>query len=424
MRIVEQNAAIEFGFLKKESAYTFLDPLFAILHSNMSIIAPTGNDYNEDFKIWSDSFQKALENDERQVILIYRDEVLIGFFQYSINNETFKMEEIQFRKEYQGAGIFQNLYSFLSEIVPETVKTVEAYAHKSNYKSQGVLKHLGLLPIGENKTGKSYLFRGNCQEMLKQYAARDRSIQHTTARIKEVLSIFAPSIYLYGSVVLDDFKPGWSDIDILVLTKKTITEEQADRLVNLRQELSAEEPDNPYYLLFEGGMLTLDAFINKTPDRVVYWGTSGQRITDNYYFDSFSRKILLKNGRLLYGEEVRDKLTAPTFDELKKNIEKHLDSIRKYERLSGKSLYSFGWMLDISRCLYTLRTGKIIAKTAAGEWALREGLCPTPDTLEYALKVRRSPWLYKEDEKALEYAGTINGDIQQYADVLEREMCI
>ena len=418
------DSAIVFRFLKKESAYDFFAPLFAILHSNMSVIAPTGNEYDEDFKIWSCCFQKALENDERQVILIYRDEVLIGFFQYSISNETFKMEEIQFRKGYHGVGVFQKLYALLSEIVPETVKIVEAYASKNNHKSQGILQHLGLQPIGENKTGKSYLYRGNCKEMLKKYDERNRSIQHMIAQIKNVLSVSDPSIYLYGSVVFDDFKSGWSDIDILVLTQKQITEEQANRLVNLRQEMRAEEPDNLYYRSFEGGMLTLDAFINKTSDRVVYWGTSGQRITDNYYFDSFSRKILLENGRLLYGEEVRDKLTAPTFDELKKNIEKHLDSIRKYARLSGKSLHSFGWMLDISRCLYTLRTGKIIAKTAAGEWALREGLCPTPDTLEYALKVRRSPWLYKEDEKALEYAGTINGDIQQYADVLEREMCI
>ena len=390
----------------------------------MSIIAPTGNEYDEDFKMWSGSFQKALENDERQVILIYCNEVLIGFFQYSINNETFKMEEIQFRKEYQGVGVFKKFYAFLSEIVPETVKTVEAYAHKSNYKSQGILKHLGLQTVGENKTGNSYLFRGNCQEMLKKHDTRDCSIQCMVTRIKDVLRISSPSIYLYGSIVLGDFKLGWSDIDILVLTKNPIDEEQASSLVNLRQELLAEEPDNPYYRSFEGGMLSFDAFINKTLDRVVYWGTSGERITDNYHFDSFSMKVLLENGRLLCGKDVRKKLTEPTFDELKNDIENHLASIRKYARLSGKSLYSFGWVLDISRCLYTLRTGKIIAKTAAGEWALREGLCPTPDTLEYALKVRRSPWLYKEDEKALEYAGTIDGDIQQYADVLEREMCI
>ena len=91
----------------------------------------------------------------------------------------------------------------------------------------------------------------------------------------------------YGSSVLNDFRLGWSDIDILVLTDKQITEEQAQKLVGLRQALLEKEPGNPYYRSFEGGMLTLDAFLTGKADRVVYWGTSGERITDTYMFDSF-----------------------------------------------------------------------------------------------------------------------------------------
>ena len=93
--------------------------------------------------------------------------------------------------------------------------------------------------------------------------------------IAEILADCAPSIYLYGSVVLDDFRPGWSDIDMLVLTREEISESQAERLVGLRQELLAQEPDNGYYRAFEGGMRSLAAFVSGTEDRVVYWGTSG-----------------------------------------------------------------------------------------------------------------------------------------------------
>ncbi len=245
------------------------------------------------------------------------------------------------------------------------------------------------------------------------------------AMANEIIRIMDGDVYgiwLYGSVVMDDFRPGWSDIDFVALTCGEISETRAEQLLTLRQQMLEKEPDNPYYRSFEGGMLSLDSFINKKPNRVVYWGTSGQRITDRYYFDSFSIKVLLENGRLLCGEDVRDQLTMPTYFELRKNIESHLISIRQYAHLSGNSLYSFGWMLDISRCLYTLRTGKIIAKTAAGEWALKESLCPAPDTLDYALKVRQTPWLYKDDEKTLEYSGTINDGVQRFADVLEREL--
>jgi len=248
------------------------------------------------------------------------------------------------------------------------------------------------------------------------------SVEKMISAVVDVLSLKLPSIYLYGSVSLGDFKLGWSDIDVLVLTKEQITEKQANELLYLRQTLLVKEPDNPYYRSFEGGILTLDAFINKTPDRVVYWGTSGQKITDSYNYDSFSLCVLKENGILLYGDDVRDGIHMPTYDNLKNDVKNHLNSIRQYAYLTGKSLYSFGWLFDISRCIYTLRTGKIIAKTAAGEWALQNGICPVSETLEFALKVRNSPLLYKTDKSVLEYAGTINDDVMKYADVLENEL--
>ena len=59
------------------------------------------------------------------------------------------------------------------------------------------------------------------------------------------------SLYLYGSAVLDDFRLGWSDIDLLCVAPR-IPDEALERLVPLRQTLLEEEPDNPYYRSFEG----------------------------------------------------------------------------------------------------------------------------------------------------------------------------
>lgn len=248
------------------------------------------------------------------------------------------------------------------------------------------------------------------------------SIKNMTAHIAAILAPCAPSIYLYGSCTMDDYKPGWSDIDILVLTRTQISDEQARQLVSLRQSLLEEEPDDPYYRSFEGGMLTLDAFVNHIADRVVYWGTSGQRITDTYDIGPLCVTELLDYGKLLHGADIRDALKRPSYFDLKENIKSHYEGIREYGSQTGRSFYSFGWLLDISRGLYTLRTGKIIAKTAAGEWALRENLCPVPAVLEKALQVRREPAAYKGDEAILDYAATLGDDIQRYADVLESEL--
>ena len=152
----------------KEEAKTILPILFPILYENMNKIAPTGNTYDEDFKLWFDAISSKIQNEDRQIILIYDDLKIVGYFQYSINNETFKMEEIQFKKAYQGTGLFRQLYEYLFTIVPPEIKYVEAYAHKSNQKSQSILKYLGLQVIDDNKN--SYHFCGNCQEVLQKYA--------------------------------------------------------------------------------------------------------------------------------------------------------------------------------------------------------------------------------------------------------------
>lgn len=247
----------------------------------------------------------------------------------------------------------------------------------------------------------------------------DTAIKNMTAQIAGILLPNDPSVYIYGSYVLDDFQYGWSDIDILVLTAKPISAQQAEKLVYLRQRMPN---DSPFYRCFEGGMLTLDALICHVPDRVVYWGTSGQRITDSYHFDACCMKELLDDGRLLYGKEIREQLTPPSFESIKANIQFHYETIRKYAGSTGRSIYSFGWILDIARCIYTLRTGKIIAKTDAGKWALQNHLFRSAAALETALSVRKNPQKYHENAALQDLSGQLGNVIQQYADLLEKEL--
>jgi len=80
--------------------------------------------------------------------------------------------------------------------------------------------------------------------------------------------------------------------------------------------------------------------------------------------------------------------------------------------------------LDIARCLYTIRTGKIIAKTAAFEWTIREKMTPNISVLQRAVEIRKNPHLYKADKGALDRAASLGPHIQEYADVLEAELII
>jgi predicted nucleotidyltransferase len=235
----------------------------------------------------------------------------------------------------------------------------------------------------------------------------NEAIQTMTNEIVYVLADNNPTVYLFGSVVLDDFKLGWSDIDVLVLTEHEINEQQANTLVGFRQDLLGRYPGNPYFRLFEGGMLSADAYLNSKSERMVYWGTSGQRITDNFKMDSFGMAELLDSGVLLYGDDIRVKITYPTYAKMRDDIAHHIRAARKYG-------VDVGWLLDIARGIYTLHTGKIIAKTAAGEWALENGLCPDLDAMQKAVQIRKEA--NKKQERSMS-----NAVIQRFADVIDEE---
>ena len=155
--------------LDKTRKDAVLPQLFAILHANMSKIAPTGSSYEDDLALWLSCVSPALEKEPRRILLLLDGDEIAGFFQYFVHNGLFMMEEIQLREAYQGTGVFGELYAHLTAIIPADTALVEAYAHKSNHKSIAVLHHLGLEIIGENQNGSSYHFRGRYETILRRY---------------------------------------------------------------------------------------------------------------------------------------------------------------------------------------------------------------------------------------------------------------
>ena len=248
------------------------------------------------------------------------------------------------------------------------------------------------------------------------------SINTMTKKIVSVLNGDVHSIWLYGSIVQDDFRLGWSDIDILVLTGKQITDNQAQELVQLRQLLAADAPGNPYYPLFEGVIANLDEYLSGTFSLLVYWGTTGQRITDRCKPDPFSQYELARNGKSVYGSDDRSIFTVPDRVTLIEAVRGHYETIRKYAQQTDERLYSCGWLLDICRCIYTLRNNDVISKTQAGIWALQEHIFPDEEPLKKAIEIRKEPIANKDRKDIQQWLKGLGSVVQQYADVLELEL--
>ncbi len=161
-----------FRYLDSQDIIDYLPQLFHILHSNMSVIAPTNRSYEEDFELWVSNIYPEMQNDARKTVLIFVDDRLIGYFRFYINYDALflLMEDIQIISEFHGSGIFTLLYRWLVKELPQEIETVEAYASKQNSKSIAVLEHLGLKRTGVNKTGYSFHYKGFYSFILDKYS--------------------------------------------------------------------------------------------------------------------------------------------------------------------------------------------------------------------------------------------------------------
>ena len=163
---------ISFKILDKNEFNKISKKIYYILHKNMSLITPTGNTFEFDYREWFNAVSEGLKQVSRNIILFYFDDILIGFFQYYTNKEgIFMMEEIQITPSYQGKkyNVFRELFSYLFSILPASIKKVQAFAHKKNQKSISILHYMGLNIIGENKRGDSYHFEGTYDKFMNWY---------------------------------------------------------------------------------------------------------------------------------------------------------------------------------------------------------------------------------------------------------------
>jgi len=239
------------------------------------------------------------------------------------------------------------------------------------------------------------------------------SAKRLVSQVNETCAVAAA--YIFGSVALDDYRHGWSDIDIIILAERPLSAEQAEKLINLR----STDPSDEYLRKFEGGIVDVDSFVNRVDSTAVYWGTSGQRARSDFRLDPFSMVELIEKGILIYGADIRGRLKRPSGADIYRAIKHHYKTIREVAQVTDASLYSYGWMLDISRCLYTLEYGKIISKTDAGQWALDNEFCSHTEVLKRVLTIRKFPVLADENDER-----EMGPYVQKYANVLERALMI
>lgn len=136
-------------YLDKAEKELWLPRLFDLFYENMSVIAPSGIAYDAERAEWLDNVGPALDKAPRRVLLALDGERLAGFAMFYTRADLLMVEEVQLRREYQGGLLFLRLCRKLLAELPPEIRTVEAYAHRSNDRSRKLMARLEMAELPE-----------------------------------------------------------------------------------------------------------------------------------------------------------------------------------------------------------------------------------------------------------------------------------
>ena len=160
---------IEFIELNKSEKSSFLPLLFDIFYNNTAELAPSEKSYDSQRDEWLSEVSPALDKEPRKVILCYYDGELAGFLMYYTRGELLMVEELQLKKKFQRTRAFYMLCKYFISVLPREIATVEAYALKNNFNSQGIMQYLGMEFVSHESEFPLVHLRGSAEKIKARF---------------------------------------------------------------------------------------------------------------------------------------------------------------------------------------------------------------------------------------------------------------
>lgn len=191
-------------------------------------------------------------------------------------------------------------------------------------------------------------------------------------------------IYLHGSLVLDDYKPGVSDIDFITVTKSSFTVKDLEKVSQIHSKFT----DRFKNTLLDGVYITQDEIgkmYNHAEDKNLYYN-EGEVAFDRYFnFNPVTWHLFKNNGINIYGPDTSKFAVEVTEVELRHYVLKNMkmywtNRVNKLAQAHGWKAVPEGlvdeeveWtVLGLLRQFYTLKENSIVSKSGAGNYGLNQ----------------------------------------------------
>jgi hypothetical protein len=220
-------------------------------------------------------------------------------------------------------------------------------------------------------------------------AAALGAVERLTASCAEVLQSSLVAAILHGSLTQGDFRPGKSDLDLILVVDRALTQHQADALINVVESAHVGPAAGVDLLVVteqaaaarSEGDPGRELLVGRWPGPYEELEVEGpdEHVSDLWPEFSEARA----NGRSLLGPGPREVIGEVPAERVRANS---LGHVRRWLGLTDDARNGVLMVLTACRMWRFQLTGEHVSKTAAGRWAL--GLDPSLTGIESALSSR------------------------------------
>ncbi len=212
-------------------------------------------------------------------------------------------------------------------------------------------------------------------------------------RVRDILGSNVQSVMLFGGVTLGDFAPAWSDVDVCVVLREPVTQEQGERIGRLHDQMlerfarqghdgwrSGQVIEGPYV------PATVAADPSSTAICYVAGGTT-RKFVDGDPLSAFDWYMLAHHGMCCFGAPVR--FAPPDRPDLKAQLRQDLASLVSPNQAQLDSSIWLASMIHwIARSIVFWRDGVMMSKRAALKQEIESG-SPFAEQFKLALRFHR-----------------------------------
>jgi len=194
-----------------------------------------------------------------------------------------------------------------------------------------------------------------------------------------VASFEVDSIILYGGITLNDFSPRYSDIDLVVVLRKSLWGKDYDTLEDILSQLSKRSLFTTQLdLLIAPRTIIENPRVNFSDVEGVKIEGNSQEIISHYPLSQADSFMIRNHGVVLYGEDLRIVFPIPGFDcfweQFITDLYKIEQQTRKYpfQDFLASDKEIFDLFLYFPRMLYSLKERDVIGKFQSAYWFSNE----------------------------------------------------